>query len=186
MLKHHNDPGRRLGVRWLTPCCRDPYSCAKYHKTRVSNDFFLLVLQHASISFVLSCWSARHVHKVSVLSKWCHEFKNGRMSVHDDQKSRRPSIHWRNCDKNKKMSSVTIADWLWMNFLLVGLGGLGEHAWDPRFAGSNPTEVDGFFQNIKILSNSSPGGTLSWGSWVWDFRLVKEPQAWKNRPLSKI
>ena len=30
------------------------------------------------------------------------------------------------------------------------------------------------------------GGTLSWGSRVWDFRLVKEPQAWKNRPLSKI
>ena len=25
-----------------------------------------------------------------------------------------------------------------------------------------------------------------WRSRVWDFRLVKEPQAWKNRPLSKI
>ena len=39
-----------------------------------------------------------------------------------------------------------------------------------------------------------PGGNLSWGYrvWdfrlyrVWDFRLVKEPQVWKNRPLSKI
>ena len=55
------------------------------------------------------------------------------------------------------------------------------------FADSNPAEVDGFlFQDVKILSTSPPGGTLSWGSWVWDFRLVKEPQAWKNRPLSKI
>ena len=33
-----------------------------------------------------------------------------------------------------------------------------------KFASSNPTgfEVDGFFQDVKILSTSSPGGTLSW------------------------
>ena len=37
---------------------------------------------------------------------------------------------------------------------------------DQRFAGSNPTEVDGFFQDVKILSTSPPGGTLSWGSRV--------------------
>ena len=42
------------------------------------------------------------------------------------------------------------------------------------------------FQDVKILSTSPPGGTLSWGSRVLDFRLVKEPQAWKNRPVSKI
>ena len=53
----------------------------------------------------------------------------------------------------------------------VGLGGLGVPCspQDPRFAGSNPVEVDGFFQDVKTLSTSSPGGTLSW--------LVKEPQA---------
>ena len=70
----------------------------------------------------------------------------------------------------------------------VGLGGLGV-TWSPRyqrFAGSNLTEVDGFFQDVKILSTNPPRGTLSWGSRVWDFRLVKEPEAWKNRPLSKI
>ena len=27
-------------------------------------------------------------------------------------------------------------------------------------------EVDGFFQDVKILSTSPPGGTLSWGSQV--------------------
>ena len=27
-----------------------------------------------------------------------------------------------------------------------------------------PTEVNGFFQDLKILSTSPPGGTLSWGS----------------------
>ena len=72
--------------------------------------------------------------------------------------------------------------------LYVGLSGLGV-PWsprDPRFAGSKPAEVDGFFQDVKILSTSPPGGTLSRGSRVWDFRLVKEPQAWKNRPLRKI
>ena len=45
---------------------------------------------------------------------------------------------------------------------------------------------DRFFQDVKILSTSPPWGTLSRGSQVWDFRLVKEPQAWKIRPLNKI
>ena len=50
----------------------------------------------------------------------------------------------------------------------VSLGGLRVTCSprDPRFAGSNPAEVDGFFQDIKILSTSSLGGTLSWGSRV--------------------
>ena len=45
----------------------------------------------------------------------------------------------------------------------VGLGGLGVTCSprDSRFASSNPTEVDGFFQDVKILSTSPPGGTLS-------------------------
>ena len=33
----------------------------------------------------------------------------------------------------------------------------------PRLAGSNPTEVDGFFQDIKILSTSPSEATLSRG-----------------------
>ena len=50
--------------------------------------------------------------------------------------------------------------------LLVNLGGLGVTCspWDPRFVGSNPAEVDGFFKDVKIVSTSSPGGTLSWGT----------------------
>ena len=46
---------------------------------------------------------------------------------------------------------------------VVSLGGLGVTCLpqDPRFASSNPTEVDGFFQDVKILSTSPPGGTLS-------------------------
>ena len=48
------------------------------------------------------------------------------------------------------------------------VGGLGVtySPRDPRFAGSNPTEVDGFFQDVMILSTSPPGGTLSWRSRV--------------------
>ena len=47
-----------------------------------------------------------------------------------------------------------------------GLGGLGVMCspQDPTFAGSNPAEFDGFFQDVKILSKSPPGGTLSLGS----------------------
>ena len=50
----------------------------------------------------------------------------------------------------------------------VGLSGLGVTCSlrDPKFAGSNSAEVDGFFQGVKILSTSPPGGTLSWGSRV--------------------
>ena len=46
---------------------------------------------------------------------------------------------------------------------IVGLGGLGVTCspQNPRFAGSNPAEVDGFFQDVKILSTSFLGGTLS-------------------------
>ena len=45
----------------------------------------------------------------------------------------------------------------------VDLGGLGVTCSprDPRFAGSNPAEVDGFFPDVKILSTGLPGGTLS-------------------------
>ena len=57
-----------------------------------------------------------------------------------------------------------------LNYYLiqVGLGGLGVtcSSREPRFAGSNPTEVDGFLHNVKILSTSPPEGTLSWGSRV--------------------
>ena len=47
----------------------------------------------------------------------------------------------------------------------VGLGGLGVTCspQDPRFPGSNPAEVDGFFQDVKILSTNPPEGTLSRG-----------------------
>ena len=38
--------------------------------------------------------------------------------------------------------------------LLVGLGGLEVtfSLRDPRFAGSNPTAVDGFFQDVQIIA----------------------------------
>ena len=48
---------------------------------------------------------------------------------------------------------------------------------DPRFAGSNPAEVHGFFQSLKIVSMTSFGKEVSRGSRVVDLRHVKEPQA---------
>ena len=47
-----------------------------------------------------------------------------------------------------------------VNILSVGLG-VTFSPQDPRFVGSNPAEVNGFFQDVKILSTSPPGGTLS-------------------------
>ena len=48
----------------------------------------------------------------------------------------------------------------------VGLGGLGVTCSprDPKFAGSNPAEVDELFQDVKMLNTNPSGGTLSWGS----------------------
>ena len=59
------------------------------------------------------------------------------------------------------------------------IGGLGITCSprDPRFAGSNPTEVDGFFQDVKILSTSS------------EFEIsdsLKNLNLEKNGPLSKL
>ena len=61
----------------------------------------------------------------------------------------------------------------------VGLGDLGVTCSprDPGFAGSNPAEVDGFFQDVKILNTNPPGGTLSRGFRVSDFWLEEKPQA---------
>ena len=44
---------------------------------------------------------------------------------------------------------------------VVGLGGLGVTCSlrGPSFAGSNPAEVNGFFQDVKILSTSPPRGS---------------------------
>ena len=35
---------------------------------------------------------------------------------------------------------------------------------DPRFAGSNPAEIDAFFQNVKILTMTSSGREVK--AWV--------------------
>ena len=62
---------------------------------------------------------------------------------------------------------------------LFGLGGLGVMCLpqDTMFVGSNLAEVNGVFQDVKILSTSPPGGTLNCGSRIRYYRLVKEPQA---------
>ena len=55
------------------------------------------------------------------------------------------------------------ASGLWLEtWTGVGLGGLEITCSprDPRFTSSNLVEVDGFFQDVKILSTSPPGGKL--------------------------
>ena len=60
--------------------------------------------------------------------------------------------------------NFTMGNFIIYNIHLYSKGGLGVTCSprDPRFAGSNPAEVDGFFQDVKILSTSPPGGTLGW------------------------
>ena len=54
---------------------------------------------------------------------------------------------------------------MWHTAPKVGHGGLRVTCLprDLRLAGSNPAEVDGFFQDVTILSTSPPEGTLCWG-----------------------
>ena len=88
--------------------------------------------------------------------------------------------HW--ILENKGIGYHTILVLLYVWVFHIGLGDVGVTCSppDPRFAGSNPAEVDEFFQDLKIPSTSPPGRTLSWGSRVWDVRHVKEPQVWKK------
>ena len=67
--------------------------------------------------------------------------------------------------EKKKRIKINIGITNWSIFSLPGLGVTCSPR-DPRFAGSNPTEADGFFQDVKILNTSPPGGTLNWGSRV--------------------
>ena len=48
---------------------------------------------------------------------------------------------------------------------------------DPRFAGSNPAGVNGFFQSVKILSVTSFRREIKPWVRIVDLRHVKEPQA---------
>ena len=68
-----------------------------------------------------------------------------------------------------KFSATAVSSWekllFKITFPFVGLGGLGVtySPRDPKFADSYPAELDGFFQDVEILSTSLPGGTFSWG-----------------------
>ena len=52
--------------------------------------------------------------------------------------------------------------------------------------GFKPDWCRWLFQDVIILSTSPSGVTFSWGFRVWDFRLVKEPQAWKKGLCAKF
>ena len=56
------------------------------------------------------------------------------------------------CPELLSLSPMLLPQWSWGVTCLLQ---------DPRFVGSNLTEVDRFFQDIKILSTSPSGGTLS-------------------------
>ena len=57
---------------------------------------------------------------------------------------------------------------------------------DPRFAGSNPAGVDGFFQSVKILSMTSFGREVSHASSVIDLWHLKEPQVKIRSPEQNL
>ena len=73
-------------------------------------------------------------------------------------------------------------------YSIVGLGSLGVTCSprDPRFAGLNLAQVDEFFQDVKILSTSPPGGILSCDPESEISGSLKNLKPEKNRPLSKI
>ena len=151
------------------------------------------------------CQACRPQRRVSHW-QWCNYHHRGRATSHTKpyflyresnsgtvrecsrEIARSDETYPRNTETRRVESKYLIS--LFNTFVIfpnVGLGGTGVTCspQEPRFADSNPAEVDGFFQDVKFLSISPPGGPLSRKSRVWDFKLVKEPRSWKNRPLSK-
>ena len=49
-----------------------------------------------------------------------------------------------------------------------------------RFLGSNPADVEGMFQEVKISSTRPLGGTFNPGSESEISGLLKKTQAWKK------
>ena len=72
---------------------------------------------------------------------------------------------------------------LFLTKIIIGLGVTCSPR-DPRFAGSNPAEVDGFFSGRKNPEHKSSGRDFR--PWVWDHKVVTKPNVWKNRLLGKI
>ena len=66
----------------------------------------------------------------------------------------------------------------------IGCLGVTYSPGDTRFAGSNPAEVYGFFQAVKILSTNPPGRTLSWGPESEISSSLKNLKPKHNRHLS--
>ena len=58
----------------------------------------------------------------------------------------------------RPLMRVSLSDSIFVT--LISLVGVTCSPRDPRFTGSNPAEVDGLFQDVKILSTSPPEGTL--------------------------
>ena len=54
------------------------------------------------------------------------------------------------------------------------------------FAVSNPAEIDGFFQDVKIQNTNPPGRTEAEGPESKISGSLKNLRPEKNRPLSKI
>ena len=67
------------------------------------------------------------------------------------------------------VSDVTVTPLMFGRHCLVSLRQSAPREDEVRILAENiaytyPAEIDGFFQDIKILSTSPPGGTLSWRS----------------------
>ena len=96
--------------------------------------------------------------------------------------------HNRNNNNKNNIFIIIIIIVIVIIIIIFGLGGLGITCSprDPRFAGSNPAEVNAFFQGVKILNTNPPGGILSWGPESEISGSLKNLKPEKNRPLSKI
>ena len=85
-----------------------------------------------------------------------------------------------------RKTSVIIKTFQWSFSLFVCAFYICQQWWSQSNVFALRSKVYGYklgwgrwiFQDVKILSISPPGGTWSCRSQVWDFRLIKKPQAW--------
>ena len=122
---------------------------------------------YMSINTYVQCTNCKLSQEPSI--GVCSKYSRRIFKVGSTSELSRITVMWqyyKNCMRIIRNIELSYAD-------IVGLGSL----WvtcsrDPRFASSNPAEVDECFQGFKILTPCPPGETLRRESWVKYFQTV--------------
>jgi hypothetical protein len=61
MYKHHDNAAVRMGLKWLSICCLDPYSCVQHHKNTLVSNVMYKSLNFRMCFIILLRWCLTNV-----------------------------------------------------------------------------------------------------------------------------